>query len=136
MNSSVILLVILGAFYAVNADLTDEQKQKIQAYGKECVGETSVDTELIKKARAGTFTDDAKLKAFVLCMSKKLGFQNNNGEIQTEVVRQKLGGALNDADAANKLVEKCLVVKGSNEDTAFESFKCYYESTPTHLTVF
>ncbi|CAG9764449.1 unnamed protein product [Ceutorhynchus assimilis] len=135
MNAIVISFVVVASLAFVNADLTDEQKAKIVANGKLCVGETGVDTELIKQARNGKFVDDEKLKSFTFCMSKKHGFQNDAGEIQTEVVREKMTQVLGDADVVNKLIETCLVPKESNEATAFETFKCYYENTPTHVSI-
>nr|WQM40729.1 odorant-binding protein 9 [Xyleborus affinis] len=136
MKTIIVAVALVGSLLYANADLTDEQKQKILANGKACVSETGVNPELIKEARQGKFTEDDKLKAFTFCMSKKIGFQNDAGEVQADVVKQKLGGALGNQDTANQIVQKCLVAKSSPQETAFQSFKCYYESTPTHLTVF
>nr|AKK25143.1 odorant binding protein 19 [Dendroctonus ponderosae] len=136
MKAMFVTLTVATVVVFASADLTEEQKQKIVANGKACVAETGADPELIKAARQGKFADDAKLKAFALCMSKKSGFQNEAGEIQSDVVKQKLGLAIGDEAAAKKLVEKCLVSKGSGEETAIETFKCYYENTPTHIAVF
>nr|WJJ63286.1 odorant binding protein 28 [Pachyrhinus yasumatsui] len=135
MKTFIAVMVIIGVSLGVYADLTDEQKQKLQNDGKACIGETGVEVDLVEKARKGTFTDDPKLKAFTSCMAKKIGFQNAAGETQRDVVKQKLAAALNDPAAADKLIEKCLHDKSTPEDTAFENLKCYYENTPLHLSV-
>uniref|UniRef100_M3TYY8 Odorant binding protein 4 n=1 Tax=Ips typographus TaxID=55986 RepID=M3TYY8_IPSTY len=136
MISAVIFFALVGTIFCADADLTQQQKDKLLADGKACVAETGVSTDLIQAARQGKFTEDDKLKAFSFCMSKRLGFQNDAGDIQTEVVKQKLGGALGDLGVAAQLVTKCLVPKATPQETAFESFRCYYQNTPTHLTVF
>nr|ALM64969.1 odorant binding protein 7 [Dendroctonus armandi] len=136
MKVFIAVFLVLGVVFAVNARLTEEQKQKIQADGKACVAESGADPELIKAARGGKFADDGKLKDFTFCMSEKIGFQNEAGEFQRDVVLKKLGAAIDDDAAAKKLVEKCLVPKSNSAETAFETFKCYYENTPTHIAVF
>ncbi|XP_066262793.1 B2 protein-like [Euwallacea similis] len=136
MKTIIVAVALVGSLLSANADLTDEQKQKILTNGKACVAETGVNPELIKAARQGKFTEDDKLKAFTFCMSKKIGFQNDAGEILADVVKQKLGGALGNQETANQIAQKCLVAQSSPQETAFHSFKCYYETTPTHLTVF
>ncbi|XP_030764828.1 B2 protein-like [Sitophilus oryzae] len=136
MKAFVAAVVLISVAICVHADLSDEQKQKVQAYGKECITESGVDKELVTKARQGTFSDDAKLKAFAYCVSKKIGFQDGAGAPQPEVIKQKLSGAINNPEAADKLIAKCVQSKATPEDTALETFKCYYENTPTHISVF
>ncbi|KAF7272390.1 hypothetical protein GWI33_014817 [Rhynchophorus ferrugineus] len=136
MKALLAIVALISIAVCVTADLTDEQKQKIIAYGKECVTQTGVDKELVHKARQGSFTDDSKLKSFTFCISKKIGFQNDNGDAQADVIKQKLAAAINDADAADKLIAKCLEKKDTPEETAYETFKCYYENTPVHLSIF
>lgn len=113
--------------------MTDEQKQKLQEHNKACIAESEVDPELVKKFRQGDFADDPKLKLFAFCMSKKLNFQNEAGDINTDVVEAKLTAALGDAAAAKELVQKCLVKKDTSEDTAFETIKCYFQNRKVAL---
>nr|AVI04896.1 putative odorant-binding protein 16 [Anthonomus grandis] len=131
----IVVFVLVAVVACKSAGLTDEQKAKVQVYGKECVTDTGVDPELIKKARAGSFADDAKLKAFTFCMSTKIGFQNDAGDIQADVIKEKLSSAIS-AEVADMLIERCLKKLDTNEDTAYEVFKCYYENTPEHLAIF
>jgi hypothetical protein len=115
--------------------LTDEQKEKIKAYHKECSAQSGVDQELISKARKGDFTDDPKLKEHLFCFSKKAGFQNDAGDIQKDVLKTKLNAELKDEAATDKLIEKCAVKKATPQETAFDTIKCYYENSPTHVSL-
>ncbi|KAJ8932128.1 hypothetical protein NQ314_014909 [Rhamnusium bicolor] len=54
--------------------LTSEQRTRIDAIHTECVGQTGVDPEVIKKGRLGEFPDDLKFKEFLLCVTKKESF--------------------------------------------------------------
>lgn len=133
MKTFVAIFVIFGISIYVNAQLIEEIKQKIAANAKECITETGVDTELIKQARQGTFSDDPILKTFAFCMSKKSGFQNEAGEVQTDVLRTKLSQVLNSPEKANELIEKCLKKEKTPEDTAFETYKCYQITSGVNL---
>ncbi|KAH0819362.1 hypothetical protein MTP99_000182 [Tenebrio molitor] len=129
-----VFVVFVFAVVAVQA-LTDEQKEKIKAYHKECSAQSGVDQELISKARKGDFADDPKLKEHLFCFSKKAGFQNDAGDIQKDVLKTKLNAELKDEAATDKLIEKCAVKKATPQETAFDTIKCYYENSPTHVSI-
>lgn len=90
----------------------------------ECATETGVEEDVIKETLQGEFTEDEKLKKHILCVGQKLGFMNEGGELQTEVIKEKLGDVVDNVD---ELLEKCVVDKGSPEETAFGFAKCTYE---------
>lgn len=117
------------------ADLTEDQIQKLKRYHAACAGETGVDTSLVTKARKGEFSDDPKLKDHLFCVAKKIGFMTADGEIQKDVLKQKLAPAINDEAAAQKLIEDCAVKKDTPQATAFETVQCYYVKTPTHISI-
>ncbi|KAJ8932131.1 hypothetical protein NQ314_014912 [Rhamnusium bicolor] len=119
----------------MSAALTDEQVQKLKSYHRDCVAETGVDNELVTKARKGEFSDDQKLKDHLFCVAKKIGIMNDAGEIQKEILKTKLGAAINDEAAAQKLIEECAIQKGTPGETAFETVQCYYRKTPTHISI-
>ncbi|XP_063904896.1 B1 protein-like [Zophobas morio] len=127
-------IVLVAVAISVQA-LTDEQKEKIKTYHKDCAAASGVDQDLVARGRKGDFVDDPKLKEHLFCVSKKAGFQNDAGDVQTEVLKAKLNAELKDQEVTNKLVEKCAVKKATPQDTAFESFKCYYENTPHHISI-
>lgn len=94
-----------------------------------------MDENLVQKARKGEFADDPKLKEFFGCMFTKVGFLNDAGEIQLDVIKQKMPSDVN-KDEAEKVLNACKDQKGeSKADTAFLLYKCYWESTPNHITL-
>lgn len=101
----------------------------------QCTESTGVDKELVNKARQGEFVDDPKLKEFFNCMFMKVGFINEAGEVQVDVMKEKMPTDV-DKDEAEKVFAACMDKKGSSPgDTAYELYKCYWESTPNHITL-
>lgn len=117
------------------AALTPEQIAKITATKEACVKETSVSEQLLQDAKNGKFADDSKLKAFSVCVAKKIGFVKASGEIDHAVLKAKSEAVLGDKALANKLDADCAVTKGTVEDTVFETVKCYYDKSGKHLTL-
>nr|APC94187.1 odorant-binding protein 28 [Pyrrhalta maculicollis] len=129
-----ISFLIVAIVCCANAELTAEQKEKVKGYHKECIDVTGANPDLVKQAREGKFADDEKLKNHILCVSKKIGFQNDAGDIQTDVLKHKLGAALGDQAVADQLISTCAQPKANPAETAFQTLKCYYEKTPTHVS--
>lgn len=96
----------------------------LHSANQDCASESGLDEEVIEKALDGNLPEDEKLKKHVLCVGKKMGFVNEEGEIQVDVVKEKLGDSVDDAE---ELVKKCVEDKGNAEDTAFNFAKCAYE---------
>ncbi|XP_028141918.1 uncharacterized protein LOC114335825 [Diabrotica virgifera virgifera] len=126
---------LVFAVYYANAAITPEQAEKIKSFHKECLPESGVNPELVQKARQGDFANDDKLKAHIFCVSKKIGFQNDAGEIQVEVLKAKVGAALEDPALAAQLIGTCAKQQANGPETAFETIKCYHEKTPIHLSI-
>lgn len=84
-------------------------------------------------AVAGIFVDDPKLKTQFFCISKKLGFQNEEGEIKLEPLKKRVNGILNDAEKTDEILEKCAVKKSTPDDTAYDALKCFLEHGKINL---
>ncbi|RZB39061.1 PBP GOBP domain containing protein [Asbolus verrucosus] len=126
MNLFVCLALI--AVVGVQA-MTDEQKEKLRKVGKECKEQSGVSQEFIDKVRKGEFVEDPKLKAQMLCVSKKVGLTDDSGNVNVEALRTKvMKVAHNDTDV-DKIVEICTVKKDTPEDTAFFTYKCFCKSS-------
>ncbi|XP_072392678.1 B1 protein-like [Diabrotica undecimpunctata] len=128
-------LVLSLAFAVAYAAITPEQVEKIKSFHKECLPKSGVNPELVQKARQGDFTNDQKLKEHIFCVSKLIGFQNDAGEIQVDVLKAKVGAALDDTALAAQLIDTCAKNLGNGPETAFETVKCYHEKTPVHLSI-
>lgn len=114
--------------------LTEEQHKKVELAHDSCVKESNVPLELVEKGRKGDFTDDDKLREFVFCFFKKIGFQNSVGDLQLDVIRTKLSTDLNQ-EQLEDVITKCKNVEGKNPaDKAYEVYKCYWNKTPNHIS--
>ncbi|KAJ8980115.1 hypothetical protein NQ317_010901 [Molorchus minor] len=116
--------------------LPSEKVKKLKAYHTACLNQTSANTSLIEAAGKGEFVEDSRLKEYFLCLSKKIQFQNEDGEIQKNVLRQKMTEVFRDPLVTQQLIEKCAVKQDSPQNTAFNTLKCYYENTPNHVNIF
>ncbi|RZC40380.1 PBP GOBP domain containing protein, partial [Asbolus verrucosus] len=110
--------------------LTDEQKEKLNKVGKECREQSGVSQELVDKLRNGEYVEDAKLKAQMLCVSKKLGLADDSGNINVETLKTKVKKVVDNDAEVDEIVEKCAVKRDTPEDTAFFTFKCLRENKP------
>lgn len=111
--------------------LTEEQKQKIIKVNEECLKETGVDEALTLKAQKGEYVDDPKLKKQIFCFNKKVGFQNEAGDLQVDFIKTKLMEVIADTKQADELIQQCNVKKGNGEETAFAVVKCFHDLAPT-----
>lgn len=93
----------------------------------ECVQQSGVTDEQIAQVKAGNFLTDPAVKEQFYCMSKKLGFLNDAGEIQKDVMEAMIAQFIPDAALAEKLM-KCGIQKDTPQDTAFELAKCAYQA--------
>lgn len=95
--------------------------------------ESGVKPELLSQAKKGHFVDDEALKKFTLCFFHKTGILTSDAKVNTDVAVSKLPSGVDKA-ALMKVLEGCKSKMGKTpEDTAFEIYKCYYKTTPTHL---
>ncbi|CAG9856348.1 unnamed protein product [Phyllotreta striolata] len=129
-----VVLVVVCVCY-VQSEFTPEQVAKIKQHHAECSKESGVNQELVARARKGDFVEDAKLKRHMFCVSKKIGFQNQEGMVQEEVLKAKVGAILGDQKLADSLIGVCAKNLANGEETAFAAVKCYYEKTPTHISI-
>ncbi|XP_049826328.1 B2 protein-like [Aethina tumida] len=130
-----IAFVALAVIGAKAASLSEEQKQKLIGYHKECQAQSGVENLTIEDAKAGKYRDDPKAKEHLLCVSKKVGLQNEAGELQKDVITEKLSKLLGNAELAQSLVAKCAVAQATPQDTAYSVLKCYHENTPDHISL-
>ncbi|KAF2881148.1 hypothetical protein ILUMI_25022 [Ignelater luminosus] len=77
----------------------------------DCQKETGVVDELIDKAEFGEFPDDKDFKCFVKCFHTQVGYLNDAGEPQLEIIKENLPE--NYREKANTIIlEKCVDVQG------------------------
>ncbi|KAJ8955677.1 hypothetical protein NQ318_008548 [Aromia moschata] len=125
----VTVVVLASVGLVLGAGLTPEQKEKLSGHHKACLAETGVDSDLVTKARKGEFSEDPKLKEHIFCVAKKIGFVNDAGDFQKDVMKTKISAVLGDEALAEKYIAECAVSKGTPQETAFQAIKCYYEKS-------
>lgn len=106
-------------------DLTPEVKQKLLDMHNACVAESGVSADLVKGAMTGNFPNDPTLKEDFYCMSKKIGIQNENGQLQTDTIASLVSKYVTDPTIADNVM-KCAIEQGTPQDTAYEFAKCAY----------
>lgn len=122
-----VAITILGLVAAVCAfPFTDEQKHKGQEHVKKCIAETNVDPAVVRKLKAGDFSnEDESTQCFTLCFFREAGFMDADGNQNEKVIIEKLS---TDKDSAQvkAVYEKCKNEKGATPcRTAFNTYKCY-----------
>ncbi|CAH0551618.1 unnamed protein product [Brassicogethes aeneus] len=131
----VLAFLALAVISAQGATLTDAQKEKLLEFHRECKESSGVEQIVIDDAKAGKYANDPKIKAHLFCVSKKIGLQNEAGEIQKDVMMAKLSALLNDQEIAKKMVELCAKPDSTPEETSYSVLKCYYQNTPDHVSL-
>ena len=116
--------------------MSEEQKKRLEEYSKECLEVSKVEEAVLKEAEKGVFLDDPKLKVHALCFSKKIHMQNEKGEIQVDVIKEKLTSQIKSAEEVEKVVKLCLVQKDTPENTAFEGLQCLQKNVPKDVVLF
>lgn len=91
-----------------------------------CQKETGVAEELINKAEIGEFPDDQDFKCFVKCFHTQVGYLNDAGEPQLEIIKENLPE--NHRERAHQIIaKKCINIEGDPCEKAFALHKCFYE---------
>ncbi|XP_030764832.1 uncharacterized protein LOC115889053 [Sitophilus oryzae] len=128
-----VAIALMVALVQVNGQ-TDKQKELLAQHYKQCVEQSKVDQNVLQQARAGNFANDAQLKDHILCITKKIGFQNETGQLQKSVIEKKLKEALKgNAEQAKKLIDECVLADKDPKVQAFNAFKCIHQKAKINL---
>nr|AKI84383.1 OBP25 [Holotrichia parallela] len=112
--------------------ITDEQKAKVKQYQGECLASTGVDKKLVEEGEKGNFIVDPKLRQFISCFLTKTGIQNEAGEIQGSVIKQKLAADYTESEI-DTILEKCKNDEKTPADIAAVFYKCYWANADKHV---
>ncbi|XP_037954383.1 general odorant-binding protein 56a-like [Teleopsis dalmanni] len=123
-----VAIVIIGYLSCILADtikLSEEQKDKAQKYGEECIKQENITVEEATKLKNRDFTNPSdNVKCFANCFFEKAG-TIKDGVVQEDVVLEKLGPLLGE-DRTKIIMKECNALKGENNcDTAFKLYQCY-----------
>lgn len=88
---------------------------------QECTKVTGIDIDIVIKAVTGEIPASESIKKYLVCVNQKLGFMDKDGQLHTEVFKEKTGRYY---DKIDELIKNCFEDKGNAEDSAFNSAKC------------
>ncbi|CAO1399262.1 unnamed protein product, partial [Diamesa tonsa] len=126
-------VLLLAAFVGINP-ISEEKAKKAYGNVQTCIKEIGINQDTVDKFKEGDLSaKDDKAKCFVKCFFKRTGFMNEAGQLQRDVIINKLSsknqGANN--EKLSQLVDKCLQETGANEcDLAYNVFVCYKTNKP------
>ncbi|XP_076267153.1 B2 protein-like [Rhynchophorus ferrugineus] len=126
MQATFTLLVIIG-YNAISAlTLLPEEKQFGDEVVKQCITETSISKSILEMHE---INDENRENAgsFALCISKKVGYQDDKGNLQTDDIRKVLTSIIGNNDKVTAIMKKCFVQKSTAEETALSSLICFSE---------
>ncbi|KAJ3640703.1 hypothetical protein Zmor_027248 [Zophobas morio] len=107
---------------------SNELDQKMTKCVSECVRQTNISDDSVDKVLSPEPTNDPTLKAYVLCVLKKIDIIGENGDFKKENLRTILRENGLSAENAESLVNKCAVQKNQPEETAYEGFRCFSQN--------
>lgn len=106
--------------------MTSKERELLFDIHSKCMEETGVDEEAFGRVLMGNGAKEHRFKDHAFCFSKKLGFMNDDGDILIDETKKILYHHL-DKDRAELIISKCLIIKGTPQDTAFDLSKCMFE---------
>lgn len=78
----------------------------------------------MRQGAIGEHVDEPNAKAHTLCMSKKLGLQDEHGKAVKSVIKSGLSRSITDEAKLEEAVNKCSADKDTPEDTAGAIWHC------------
>nr|AKK25134.1 odorant binding protein 6 [Dendroctonus ponderosae] len=108
-------------------------RDRIMAMSRTCDENpaTAVDQKALKKYLQSNGPAPANGAAHALCITKNLGWQNEDGSVNKPVITEKVKAIFGSVDAkVQQYIEECTEAKATPEDTAEQLLKCYRKHSP------
>lgn len=114
----------------------EEIKERLKAAHDKCQADshTAVDEEEVKVFRdsKGKGQAPANIGPHNLCISKTLKWQNADGKVNKELLKERITAHIEDASKVDGILNECAVDKENEVATANNIFKCLLKH---HATV-
>ncbi|KAJ8924144.1 hypothetical protein NQ315_006928 [Exocentrus adspersus] len=127
------VVCVMASITQAELNITEEQRSKLLAHHKACSKEVNVGDDVAEKLLDGVFPNDKTFKDYLYCLSKRIGFQNQAGEVQKDVIVKKLKDSIEDPSKAEEYALKCLVEDKDPAELVYRVVTCLQESTPNLL---
>ncbi|CAG9829120.1 unnamed protein product [Diabrotica balteata] len=126
MNTYCVISFLAVAFLSGIESLSEAEQAMMFSLHQKCLPISGATDEMAKQAMVGNFPEDPAFKEHVYCMSKGFGFFNENGEVNKIVVEAELQKRIADPALREEIKAKCLVMKETPQETAFQTAKCMF----------
>ncbi|XP_072378397.1 B2 protein-like isoform X2 [Diabrotica undecimpunctata] len=126
MNTYYVISFLAVTFLSGIESLSEAEQAMMFSLHQKCLPISGATDEMAKQAMTGNFPEDPAFKEHVYCMSKAYGFFKENGEINIGVVESELHKRIADPVLRTEIKAKCLVLKESPQETAFQATKCLF----------
>uniref|UniRef100_A0A182SX80 Uncharacterized protein n=1 Tax=Anopheles maculatus TaxID=74869 RepID=A0A182SX80_9DIPT len=126
-------LVLASAIVAcVMAAITDEQRDAARQLAGKCMEQTGASEDDVNRLRSGdTENADRNTRCFVQCFFQGAGFVDQEGNVQTEELTQKLASEYGQ-EKAEELVARCRNNAGPDAcERSFRLLQCYMDNRAT-----
>nr|APG79369.1 pheromone binding protein 8 [Cyrtotrachelus buqueti] len=122
---AIVALISAAVYVTVFAfTLLSEGKEFGDEVVKQCITETSISKDILDMDTINEENRD-KVGSFALCVSKKVGYQDDDGNLQTDAIKKALTSSVGNTDQVNTLMRKCFVQKSQAKETALASLLCF-----------
>nr|QZR93782.1 odorant binding protein 1 [Euplatypus parallelus] len=127
MKNNIIFLLAFSICVICICALTSEQREKLFKFQNECLEETGATDEMVMNAYAGKFTDAPEFKNHLVCVGKKGGIIDDEGNYHKDVLKEKMMMFIDDETKVDELLEKCGKHYDTPQESAFHMTKCLYD---------
>nr|UYS88370.1 odorant binding protein 18 [Aromia bungii] len=134
MKAVLVFLCAIATTLAQNLLLVEEQKLHHIHDACQANPATNADHHLLHDLSANL--DNPVVGAHMLCESKGVGLQKENGQLDIETIRNKISLTITDTARVDRLVKECAIPKKSPEKTAIHLFMCLDRNGVTYFHEF
>nr|UWL63306.1 odorant binding protein 16 [Pagiophloeus tsushimanus] len=118
----------------VNQDAVKESGRRIKEAHDKCQTDpaTAIDEEALKNARKSGAppAPPANSGPHSLCISKAVGWQNEDGSINKANIEEKAHAIFGEQSDIKNILDECVVAQENPEATAVHLFDCYRKHAP------
>ncbi|KAJ8932147.1 hypothetical protein NQ314_014931 [Rhamnusium bicolor] len=134
MKVAVVFLTVFAVAISAN-QLPENERQSLKRIYEQCQSnsDTKVDEDLLRKLSENN--DNRQVGAHLLCISVGVGLQKQNGQLDKNIIRNKISLVTQDKTRVDDLVTKCAVQKETPEKTAVKMLNCLDQNNVKYIHV-
>nr|UYS88371.1 odorant binding protein 19 [Aromia bungii] len=134
MKSAVVFVCVVAGILAQNRLLIEEEELHHIHDACQANPATYADHDLLDNLAANL--DNPQVGAHMLCESKGVGLQKENGQLDVDTIREKISLTITDPAKVESLIKECAIQKNTPEKTAVNLFMCLDKNGVTYFHEF